>query len=82
MTEYGTLILCDMDMHHPHSDWGAGHNLRCDKGGPWGGVGCSQDNQCSLWRTERDYWSNPRWDKAQKIRWDLALEMDHDMTPD
>jgi len=23
---------------------------------------------CNLWRTEREYWSKPRWDKEQMIR--------------
>jgi len=43
MTEYDALILCDMGMHCSHSNWGSGHDLGCDKGGPWGGVGCGQD---------------------------------------
>jgi len=38
MMEYGSLILCDMGTCHSHSDWGSGHNLGCNKGGPWGRV--------------------------------------------
>ena len=33
---------------------------------------------CSLWSTEGWDWSEPRWDKVEMIRWDLALGMDHD----
>jgi len=56
VTLYGTSILFNVGAGHPVPTKGSGAGLRCNEGGPWGEV---RTDQCSLWSTEREYWSKP-----------------------